>query len=105
MALLPRMDCRRQPSCWAWSLLAMALMAGGVASTGAMVSGERGFSPRWADAGGAVRQVWGTCAQVLGSLPKAPLGCQEHGLQASQTSPLATASGHSGALAIGRAGG
>ncbi|KAF6326881.1 ADAMTS like 2 [Rhinolophus ferrumequinum] len=29
------MDCRRQPSCWAWSLLAMALMAGGVASTGA----------------------------------------------------------------------
>ncbi|KAM5259560.1 ADAMTS-like protein 2 isoform 2-T2 [Hipposideros larvatus] len=29
------MDCRRQPSCWAWSLLAMALTAGGVASTGA----------------------------------------------------------------------
>ncbi|XP_015449621.1 ADAMTS-like protein 2 [Pteropus alecto] len=29
------MDCRRQPSCWAWSLLATALVAGGAASIGA----------------------------------------------------------------------
>ncbi|XP_032979947.1 ADAMTS-like protein 2 isoform X1 [Rhinolophus ferrumequinum] len=36
------MDCRRQPSCWAWSLLAMALMAGGVASTGATGPGKVG---------------------------------------------------------------
>lgn len=57
MALLPRMDCRRQPSCWAWSLL--ALMAGGVASTGATVSGERGFSPRWADLEG----LCGSCGE------------------------------------------
>lgn len=100
MALLPRMDCRRQPSCWAWSLLAMALMAGGVASTGATVSGERGFSPRWADVGGAVWQLWGTYIRVLESFPKTPINCQEHVLQACQTSLRAAASGHSGALTI-----
>uniref|UniRef100_A0A8D0WUB5 ADAMTS like 2 n=2 Tax=Sus scrofa TaxID=9823 RepID=A0A8D0WUB5_PIG len=35
VVLLPRMDGRWQPSRWAWSLLTMALVAGGASSTGA----------------------------------------------------------------------
>ena len=52
VVLLPRMDGRWQPSRWAWSLLTMALVAGGASSTGATVSGGRGLSPRRADGEG-----------------------------------------------------
>lgn len=45
-------------------------------------------------------QLWGTYIRVLESFPKAPLSCQEHVLQACQTSSRAAASGHSGALTV-----
>lgn len=77
VALLPRMDCRR-PSCWAWILLATALMAGGAACIGATVSGVCGPSPGWAGVGGLCGRcgthVWG-CRELSQSPPPLPGTC------------------------------
>ena len=69
VALLPRMDGRLRPSHWAWSLLAVVLMAGGVASSGATVSGECGPSPRGAGVrgvGGPAHSARDTCDRWSG---------------------------------------
>lgn len=84
--LLPRMDGRWQPSRWAWSLLAVALVAGGASSTGAVVSGEHDPSPRWADAEGWVADM-GQGSGGPGVPSQIPSRSQERALQASEASP------------------
>lgn len=79
VALLPRMDGRWQCSCWTWSLLVLAVVAGDTVSTGSTVSvvlWSKGpcrspspsavIAPRWTGLEGA---VW---ARAPG--PRTPLG-------------------------------
>lgn len=96
VVLLPRMDGRWQPSRWAWSLLTMALVAGGASSTGATVSGGRGLSPRRADGeglgdrgGACVPGSWGTFPE----LPQPLRPAREQGLLATGQSDRTGASG------------
>lgn len=82
------MDGQRQPSRWVWALLAVVLLAGGVASTGATVSGEQGPSPRGGEVGGGVAGS-GHVSREPRMHSQAPLRSQEHVSQASPTGPYA----------------
>lgn len=102
VALLPRMEGRWQPSCWAWSLLAMALVTGSASSTGTTVSGAHRPSPTWADAESCVARygtgawgIWSAHSPGPPPLPGARLTCRS----GQPLGGWVVGSGHSGVLA------